>query len=75
VEVHDDGDGFDPGRVADRHGMGLALMRERIEELGGRFDVVSRPGAGTTVRAWLPPAADAATIPERHQAGVAGEVS
>jgi signal transduction histidine kinase len=74
VEVRDDGDGFDPGRVADRHGMGLALMRERIEELGGRFDLVSRPGAGTTVSAWLP-AAEGAVIPDRSQAGVAGEVS
>ena len=75
VEVHDDGDGFDPGRVADRHGMGLALMRERIEELGGRFDVVSRPGAGTTVRAWLSQAEDATTVTDRHQAAGAGEVS
>jgi signal transduction histidine kinase len=74
VEVDDDGDGFDLGRVADRHGMGLTLMRERIEELGGRFDLVSRPGAGTTVRAWFP-AAEGAAIPDRLQAGVAGEVS
>jgi signal transduction histidine kinase len=57
VEVCDDGDGFDPDGVADRHGMGLALMRERVEELGGRFTIVSRPGSGTTVRAWLPAAA------------------
>ena len=74
VEVRDDGDGFDPGRVAGRHGMGLALMRERVEELGGRFDLVSRPGAGTTVRAWLP-AAEGAVIPDRPETGVAGEVS
>jgi signal transduction histidine kinase len=77
VEVRDDGDGFDPDRVADRHGMGLALMRERIEELGGRFDLVSRPGAGTTVRAWLPAAQDAAhaAVPDRPEAGVAGRLS
>ncbi len=61
-------DGFDPGRVADRHGVGPALMRERIEEFGGRFDLMSRPGAGTSVRA-RPPS------PERAPAAVAGEIS
>jgi signal transduction histidine kinase len=65
VEVCDDGDGFDPDGVADRHGMGLALMRERVEELGGRFAIVSRPGSGTTVRAWLP----AAAAPDAEAAG------
>ena len=29
-------------------------MRERAELLGGRFELESRPGAGTTVRAFLP---------------------
>jgi signal transduction histidine kinase len=54
VEVHDDGRGFDPARAAGRHGMGLVLMRERVAELGGVLDVVSRPAAGTTVRVRLP---------------------
>ncbi len=34
-------------------GVGLAGMRERIRELGGRFEVVS-DGAGTTIRAAVP---------------------
>jgi signal transduction histidine kinase len=54
IEVRDDGCGFDPGEIADRHGMGLTLMRERIEELGGRFAVTTAPGAGTAIRARLP---------------------
>jgi signal transduction histidine kinase len=29
-------------------------MRERVEVLGGRFDVISQPGGGTTIRATLP---------------------
>ncbi|MBF9132172.1 HAMP domain-containing protein [Plantactinospora sp. S1510] len=54
VTVHDDGRGFDPGASAGRHGMGLAMMRERVGELGGTLEVASAPGRGTTVRVLLP---------------------
>ncbi len=51
--VKDDGSGFDPGTVEE--GMGLARsIRGRMEEAGGRAEVVSRPGEGTEVRLWLP---------------------
>ena len=53
VTVADDGAGFDPAR-AERHGMGLGLMRERVAELGGTFQLDSTPGQGTTVRVLLP---------------------
>ncbi len=53
VTVSDDGAGFDPAR-AERHGMGLGLMRERVAELGGTFQLDSTPGEGTTVRILLP---------------------
>jgi len=53
VTVSDDGGGFDPAR-AERHGMGLGLMRERVAELGGTFQLHSTPGEGTTVRILLP---------------------
>jgi signal transduction histidine kinase len=54
VEVADAGKGFDPQAVsADGH-LGLAGMRERVEILGGTFDVESAPGAGTVIRARLP---------------------
>jgi signal transduction histidine kinase len=53
VTVADDGAGFDPDR-AERHGMGLGLMRERVAELGGSFQLDSTPGQGTTVRILLP---------------------
>ncbi|WP_457254568.1 sensor histidine kinase [Pedococcus sp. P5_B7] len=51
VEVRDDGRGIAPDVVA---GVGLRSLRERAEELGGRYEVVCPPGGGTTVRAWLP---------------------
>jgi len=42
--VEDDGVGFDPKKP--RQAFGLAAMRERIESLGGRFRVDSRPSGG-----------------------------
>ncbi len=51
VVVQDDGVGFDSSR--DR-GLGLLGMAERVNRLGGRFDVVSRPGEGTVVAGYFP---------------------
>jgi len=50
VEVRDDGVGFDPQRaeVRSRH-LGLTSMEERARELGGRLEIRSAPGSGTTV--------------------------
>lgn len=52
LEVRDDGEGFDVDRRVD--GFGLLGMRERVASVGGRFELESAPGAGTTVRAALP---------------------
>jgi signal transduction histidine kinase len=54
VTVTDDGAGFDPQLAEQRHGLGLGLMRQRIAELGGSFQLDSTPGAGTTVQVLLP---------------------
>jgi signal transduction histidine kinase len=54
VTVTDDGAGFDPSRAEQRHGLGLELMRQRIAELGGSFQLDSTPGEGTTVQILLP---------------------
>ena len=56
VEVSDQGCGLHsiaPGRNA-RLGVGIAGMRERVKQLNGVFEMESRPGHGTTVRAVLP---------------------
>jgi len=56
VEVSDQGCGLHstrPGRKA-RLGVGIAGMRERVKQLNGVFEMESRPGHGTTVRAVLP---------------------
>jgi signal transduction histidine kinase len=52
LEVTDDGRGFDPAAPSRRSG--LASMRERARAAGGRLTVLSRPGAGTTVRLEVP---------------------
>jgi signal transduction histidine kinase len=54
MAISDQGRGFDPAQVGERHGMGLELMRERVTELGGTFDVASAPANGTTVRVRIP---------------------
>ena len=51
LEIRDDGRGLAPTRG---QGVGLASMRERAEELGGRCEVVALPAGGTRARAWLP---------------------
>jgi signal transduction histidine kinase len=53
LEVDDDGRGFDVDTTT--WGMGLRNLRERAESLGGRLEIESAPGDGTTVRATFPP--------------------
>jgi len=64
--VSDDGIGFDLAQVLGREGergFGLIAMRERLEPLGGTFEVITAPGSGTEIRVAVPlcsPAAAAA---------------
>ncbi len=51
--IEDNGAGFDARQVRDG-ALGLVGMRERVSLLGGRFEVESAPGAGTTLVAELP---------------------
>ena len=52
IMVRDDGRGFDAEGCTE--GFGLLGMQERVTALGGRVDVASVPGEGTTIRAVLP---------------------
>jgi signal transduction histidine kinase len=58
VDVEDDGRGFDVTAVrpeADQaRGLGLLGMQERVSLLGGRIDIRSEPGSGTTVHIEVP---------------------
>jgi two-component system NarL family sensor kinase len=57
IVVTDNGRGFEVSSNGATNGLGLRLMRERIEELGGSFMVQSDAGGGTVLRAILPGAA------------------
>jgi signal transduction histidine kinase len=57
MDVTDDGRGFDVGVVEsdDRPGhIGLRVMRDRAQALGGQVTILSTPGDGTTVRVEVP---------------------
>jgi signal transduction histidine kinase len=58
LEVEDDGRGFDltAPEQCERAGehMGLLSMQERIAQIGGTFELRSRRGVGTLIRAVVP---------------------
>jgi len=54
LRVADDGRGFDAAAGGSGTGLGLALMRERMAELGGTVAVTSVPGGGTCLSIRLP---------------------
>ena len=51
-EVRDDGPGFAAGEIAP--GAGLLNMRDRMDAVGGRLEVSSKVGTGTTVIGTIP---------------------
>lgn len=53
LEIGDDGIGFAPDGSYPGH-LGLTSMHERVAALGGRLQVDSAPGRGTTVRVRVP---------------------
>ena len=53
LSVRDDGAGFDTRGVPMR-ARGLAGMHFRVVSHGGRLDLTSQPGSGTTIEAQLP---------------------
>jgi signal transduction histidine kinase len=50
--VSDEGPGFDPAVVP--RGMGMQIMEDRVEALGGTFAVRAASGVGTTVEGEIP---------------------
>ncbi len=54
VSVDDNGKGFDPDSIQQGNSLGLKLIRERAEMLGGNFELDSNPGKGTRVSFAVP---------------------
>jgi signal transduction histidine kinase len=79
--VRDEGPGFSPSQVRSTGGrhIGLGLLRERARLAGGRIEVSSEPGRGTTLELRLPirpriPVADR-RVDSVTAAGLAPEVA
>jgi signal transduction histidine kinase len=62
VEVRDQGPGFEPAVAAAKGRLGLRGMRQRVEVLGGVFELLTAPGAGTLIRVALPITAEEPTV-------------
>lgn len=54
VSVDDNGKGFDPDSIQQSNSLGLKLIRERAEMLGGSFEIDSNIGKGTRVSFAVP---------------------
>jgi hypothetical protein len=51
VSIRDDGKGFEVSAISDRRGIEHSIRR-RMQEVGGRVEIVSEPNKGTEVRLW-----------------------
>ncbi|MFA5802285.1 MAG: GAF domain-containing sensor histidine kinase [Thermoleophilia bacterium] len=57
VEISDNGRGFQTKEIFDGHhqrNFGLRSMTGRAKSLGGNLEIISKPGAGTTIRVEIP---------------------
>lgn len=82
VMVSDTGIGFDPAAISpagkEGRGFGLLSIRERLEYMGGTFEIESKPGEGSRFVLSVPVVASAANepklqempaLPEEHPTG------
>jgi signal transduction histidine kinase len=68
LTIQDDGAGFDPNGQA--RGQGIGNMRARAEEFGGRLELTSQAGSGTSVVFSIPHAANRPTVQRKRVAVV-----
>jgi signal transduction histidine kinase len=54
LRISDDGDGFDLAKINPSQHLGLQTMAERVESLGGSFEIDSTLGEGTLIIATVP---------------------
>lgn len=54
LTITDNGKGFDVTRIGNKKTLGLLGMRERTLMFGGKYEITSMPGKGTTITAKVP---------------------
>ncbi len=54
VSVDDNGKGFDTAQLSNEKGLGLRLVKERVDMLGGTMDIDSSLGQGTRIMFQIP---------------------
>jgi len=54
MSVADNGKGFDPAGIDNKQGLGLKLIRERVELLGGYFEIDAAVGKGARITFQVP---------------------
>lgn len=54
IEIADDGQGFDPGKLMSRKSFGMMGMKERALAVGGKVEISSATSKGTRVTARIP---------------------
>ncbi len=55
LTIQDDGLGFEPERIEPGH-LGLSIMKDRIQNIGGTLEIISRMGGGTLIKImWIAP--------------------
>jgi signal transduction histidine kinase len=54
LAVEDKGAGFNPVEVREKPGLGLSSMRERVQLVGGQFNIDTEPGRGTSIHVSIP---------------------
>ncbi|MCQ4086885.1 sensor histidine kinase [Saccharibacillus sp. JS10] len=67
LSISDDGKGFASGATQRQGSYGLTTMRERAEKLGGRAEILSKPGEGTTIRIHIPKFTEGKAVDEHGE--------
>ncbi len=74
VTLRDEGCGFDSKRLRENEGLGIRSMEERARSLGGKFEIHSESGKGTTLKACLPLTPDSGVAKKPPRGRSAGAV-
>jgi signal transduction histidine kinase len=74
VTVRDEGCGFNPKGLRENEGLGLRSMEERARSLGGKFEIHSESGKGTSLKARLPVTPDPGAVKKTAKGRSAGAV-